>query len=76
MSIEDKISKLLNVTARLSKLLKQENELLAANGSGRGIKPLLEEKIALSSAYEQQLKIIQDDNSLINVEAGLQRYRA
>jgi hypothetical protein len=73
MSIEDKISKLLGVTARLSKLLKQENELLASSGSGRGIKPLLEEKIALGNTYEQQLKIIRDDDGLSNVDASLKR---
>ena len=53
MKIEEKITKLLSVTTRLSKILKQENELLAASARANGIKPLQEQKIALSNAYEQ-----------------------
>jgi hypothetical protein len=69
--IEEKITKLLGVTARLSKILKTENELLATNVRGNSIKPLQEEKIALSNVYEQQLKIISSEEDLPNIDPGL-----
>ena len=73
MKIEEKIAKLLGVTGRLSKILKQENEILAASGGARGIKPVQEEKIALGNAYEQQLKIIQSDDDLEKIDANIAR---
>ena len=71
MKIEEKITKLLSVTTRLSKILKQENELLAASARANGIKPLQEQKIALSNAYEQQFKIIRDDEDLAKIDPSL-----
>ena len=73
MKTEEKIERLLGVTARLSKILKQENELLAVPGRANGIKPLQEEKIALSNVYEQQLKIIQDEKDLDKVNPNIAR---
>ena len=43
---EDKIMDLLDVTTRLSKLLKQENAILATNKRANRIKPFQKEKIA------------------------------
>lgn len=71
MKIEEKILKILGVTARLSKLLKHENEILAVSGRANGIKPLQKEKIALSNAYEQQLKIIRSADDLDKIDPSL-----
>ena len=69
--IEDKIIELLDVTARLSKLLKQENAILASNKRANRIKPLQEEKIALSNAYEQQLQTLGNEDDLKDIDPGL-----
>ena len=68
---EDKIKDLLDVTARLSKLLKQENAILASNERANRIKPLQEEKIALSNAYEQQLQTLGDEEELKDIDLGM-----
>jgi len=70
-NMEEKIIQLLDVTARLSQILKQENQILATNGRANGIKPFQKEKIALSYAYEQQLQSISDEEKLKNVDPGI-----
>jgi hypothetical protein len=69
--IEDKIMDLLDVTTRLSKLLKQENAILATNQRANRIKPLQREKTALSYAYEQQLQTIGHEADLKNSDPGM-----
>ena len=73
MTIEEKIKKLLSVTGRLSKILKQENEILNHPGMAKGLKELVEEKNSLSVVYEQQIKIVNDDENLNMVDPGLRR---
>ena len=68
---EDKIMDLLDVTARLSKLLKQENAILATNKRANRIKPFQKEKIALSYAYEQQLQTIGNEEELNDIDPGM-----
>ena len=70
-NIEEKIVQLLDVTARLSQILKQENLILATSGRAHGIKPFQKEKIALSYAYEQQLQSISNEEDLENVDSGI-----
>ena len=70
-SIEERILQLLDVTARLSQLLRQENQILANDGRANGIKPFQKEKIALSYAYEQQLQSISNEDELKNVDPGI-----
>ena len=60
LTIEEKIKKLLSVTGRLSKILKQENEILNQPGMAEGLKELVEEKNTLSTDYEQRIKIVND----------------
>ena len=69
--IEDKIMDLLDVTTRLSKLLKQENAILATNQRANRIKPLQREKTALSYAYEQQLQTIGNEEDLKTIDPGM-----
>ena len=69
--IEDKIIDLLDVTARLSKLLKQENDILATNARANRIKPFQKEKIALSYAYEQQLQTIGNEEDLKDIDPSM-----
>ena len=69
--IEDKIMDLLDVTTRLSKLLKQENAILATNQRANRIKPLQGEKTALSYAYEQQLQTIGNEEDLKTIDPGM-----
>jgi len=69
--IEDKISDLLDVTGRLSKLLKQENAILASNERANRIKPLQKEKMALSNAYEQQLQTLGNEEELKDIDPSL-----
>ncbi|MEE2999596.1 MAG: hypothetical protein VX693_06700 [Pseudomonadota bacterium] len=69
--IEDKIIDLLDVTARLSKLLKQENAILATNARANRIKPFQKEKIALSYAYEQQLQTIGNEEDLKDIDPSM-----
>ena len=71
MSSEDKIKKLLNVTGRLSRLVQQENEILAGDSRAAGLKDLLDEKKALSSIYEQQAKILEDEKALAEIDQNL-----
>ena len=68
---EDKIMDLLDVTARLSKLLQQENAILATNKRANRIKPFQKEKIALSYAYEQQLQTIGNEEELKDIDPGM-----
>nr|HIL75543.1 hypothetical protein [Rhodospirillales bacterium] len=68
---EDKIMDLLDVTARLGKLLKQENAILATNKRANRIKPFQKEKIALSYAYEQQLQTIGNEEELKDIDPGM-----
>ena len=68
---EDKIMDLLDVTARLSKLLKQENAILATNKRANRIKPFQKEKIALSYAYEQQLQTIGNEEELKDIDPAM-----
>lgn len=68
---EDKIMDLLDVTAQLSKLLKQENAILATNKRANRIKPFQKEKIALSYAYEQQLQTIGNEEELNDIDPGM-----
>ena len=69
--IEDKISDLLDVTGRLSKLLKQENAILASNERANRIEPLQKEKMALSNAYEQQLQTLGNEDELKDIDPSL-----
>ena len=69
--IEDKIIDLHDITARLSKLLKQENAILAANHRANRIKPFQKEKIALSYAYEQQLQTIGNEEDLKDIDPSM-----
>ena len=69
--IEDKIMDLLDVTTRLSKLLKQENAILATNQRANRIKPLQREKTALSYANEQQLQTIGNEEDLKTIDPGM-----
>ena len=73
MTIEEKIKKLLSVTGRLSKLLKQENEILGQPGSTKGLPEMIAEKQSLSVVYEQHIKIVNEDENLQLVEPGLRR---
>lgn len=68
---EENISKFLEVTGRLSKLLKQENEILSVAGRANGIKPFQEEKHALSNAYEQLLRLINNEEDLRSINPSL-----
>ena len=69
--IEDRILDLLDITTRLSKLLKQENAILITNQRANRIKPLQSEKTALSLAYEQLLQTIGNDEDVANIDPGL-----
>ena len=60
MSTEENTQKFLNLTGRLSQLVKRENELLKTPGRTEGLKELLVEKQALSTAYEQQIEYFSD----------------
>ncbi|MAF49845.1 MAG: hypothetical protein CMM10_16440 [Rhodospirillaceae bacterium] len=60
MSTEENTQKFLNLTGRLSQLVKRENELLKTPGRTVGLKELLVEKQALSTAYEQQIEYFSD----------------
>tara|TARA_B100000959_G_scaffold165322_1_gene173208 strand:+ start:169 stop:627 length:459 start_codon:yes stop_codon:yes gene_type:complete len=73
LTIEEKIKKLLSVTGRLSKILKQENEILNQPGMAEGLKELVEEKNTLSTDYEQRIKIVNDDEDLSLLDPGLRR---
>ena len=68
---EDKIMDLLDITARLSKLLKQENAILATNKRANRIKPFQKEKTALSYAYEQHLQTIGNEEELKDIDPGM-----
>ena len=69
--IEDRIMDLLDITTRLSKLLKQENAILASNERANRIKPLQKEKMALSNAYEQQLQTLGNEEELKDIDPSL-----
>ena len=73
MTTDDKINKLLGIVARLSKVVQQENELLVKPGNRTDLKPLLEEKIALSTVYEQHIQMIDEDSGLKASDPSLHR---
>lgn len=71
MSNQDKIKTLLNITGRLSRLVQQENEILAGSSRASGLKDLLEEKKVLGDIYEQQVKILEDETALAEIDSNL-----
>lgn len=71
MSTADTVQKLITVTGKLSQLVQQENEILAANGSTSGLKEIVEEKQTLSAVYEQHIKSVNDADELDTIEPGL-----
>lgn len=73
MTAEDQIKQLISVTSRLSSLVKQENEILSADGRPNGMKDIVAEKQALSGAYEAHVKILQDEDALRTVDASVRR---
>lgn len=73
MTGNEKITKLLSVTSRLTKLLQEENEILSHPGRADGLKELLSEKQNLSHVYEQQMRILDDQNTLQESDPALRR---
>ena len=55
MNTEDMAQEFLNLTGRLSQLVKRENELLKIPGRAKGLQEILAEKQGLSALYEQKL---------------------
>lgn len=55
MSTEAQVQQLISVTGRLSRLVKEENDILGTNGRPQGLKALFDQKSALSTVYEQQI---------------------
>ena len=56
MGKDNNIKMLLDVIARLSKLMQRENELLLQPGNKEELKILIEEKKAVSANYESQIR--------------------
>jgi flagellar biosynthesis/type III secretory pathway chaperone len=73
MTSEEKVQKLLSVTTRLCRLVKQENEMLSSNKRPEGLKELVSEKENLSNAYEQQIKLLDDEGCIKDVDPALRR---
>jgi len=73
MTSDDKIKKLLATVARLSKLIHEENELLSRPGRQEGIGLLVDEKKALTAAYEDHIKGIGEASSLKDADPSVRR---
>lgn len=71
MTIDDKIQSLLKHITRLSELIQMENNLLAQPGRQVRLTEIIEEKQALSLAYEQQAKIVDEDKELKTADSIL-----
>ena len=73
MTSDDKIKNLLATVARLSKLIHQENELLSKPGRREEMELLVDEKKALTAAYEDQIKGIGKESSLRDADPSVRR---
>lgn len=73
MSTDEQVNRLIAVTARLSKLVKEENEILSNPSRPVGLKEIQEQKSILTGAYEQQIKILGDPESFQLIEVNLRR---
>ena len=58
MNAEENAKRLLSLIGRLSGVLKDENQRLSVPGRAPGLKEIVQEKEALSRAYEQQIKLL------------------
>jgi tRNA nucleotidyltransferase/poly(A) polymerase len=72
MEAIERIDKFLRVMAQLNTVIKRENELLAAHKT-RSLATVVEEKKALSGAYEQHIKVLQEPGALDGIDPALRR---
>lgn len=73
MSNEEKVLKLLSLSARLNRLVRLENEYLEGDGPPKGLKDMLGEKQALGNAYESQVEALREEGAMEGVDPGLRR---
>lgn len=73
MNTDEQVNRLIAVTARLSKLVKEENEILSKPSRPTGLKEIQEQKSILTSAYEQQIKLLGEPESFQLIETNLRR---
>ncbi|MEK9679150.1 MAG: hypothetical protein VW169_12270 [Rhodospirillaceae bacterium] len=73
MTNDKKVSKLVGIIGRLSKLIQEENAILEQPGRSDGLREILQEKQNLSQVYEQQIKILDDENTLKQVDPETRR---
>lgn len=71
MSTHEDVVKLISVTGKLSKLVQQENEILGSGRPARTLKDIVEEKQVLSGIYETQIKAINEQDELTEIDPDL-----
>lgn len=71
MNPEEIAKRLMGVIARLSGLLKDENERLSVPGRAKGLPEIVKEKEALSRVYEHEVKLLSDKEQVAKIKPEL-----
>lgn len=71
MNPEEIAKRLMGVIARLSGLLKDENERLSVPGRAKGLPEIVKEKEALSRVYEHEVKMLSDKEQVAKIKPEL-----
>lgn len=71
MSTEEQVKRLLSMIGRLTHVVREENERLNHPGRAPGLKEIVTEKEALSRSYEQQLKVLGNEDEMKKVNSEL-----
>lgn len=71
MNPEEIAKRLMGVIARLSGLLKDENDRLSVPGRAKGLPEIVKEKETLSRVYEQQVKILSNKELTAKISPDL-----
>ncbi len=73
MNPEEIAKRLMGVIARLSGLLKDENERLSVPGRAKGLHEIVKEKEALSRVYEHEVKMLSSKEQAEKINPDLRK---
>lgn len=73
MNTEEQAKRLLSMIGRITNLLREENERLDHPGRAPGLKEIVTEKEALGRSYEQQVKVLDNEEEMKKVNPELRQ---
>lgn len=71
MNTEEQVKRLLSMIGRLTHIVREENERLNHPGRAPGLKEIVSEKEALGRSYEQQVKVLGNEEEMKKVNPEL-----